>query len=212
MSVLPKIKVLVVDDHPVVRTGLGAIVSSQRDLELVGEAATAAEAIALFEAHLPDISLVDLSLPDRSGVEVITTLRAKSPLAKFVVLTANLGSSDISKALQAGAHAYLFKDATADELLTTIRTVSRGGRYLSPAVGNKLDKTSVHPDLTARELEVLHCLVRGLSNAQVAKKLAVTEETVKTHVGNILGKLGVASRSKAVALSLKSGLVQLDDM
>ncbi|WP_158753465.1 response regulator transcription factor [Dyella sp. S184] len=212
MSVQPKIKVLVVDDHPVVRTGLGAIVSSQRDLELVGQAATAAEAIALFEAHSPDISLVDLSLPDRSGVEVIATLRAKSPLAKFVVLTANLGSSDISKALQAGAHAYLFKDATSDELLTTIRTVSRGGRYLSPAVGSKLDKTTSHPDLTARELEVLHCLVRGLSNAQVAKKLAVTEETVKTHVGNILGKLGVASRSKAVALSLKSGLVQLDDM
>jgi len=155
---------------------------------------------------------VDLTLPDRSGVEVITTLRAKSPLAKFVVLTANLGSSDISKALQAGAHAYLFKDATADELLTTIRTVSRGGRYLSPAVGSRLDKTSGHPDLTARELEVLHCLARGLSNAQVAKKLAVTEETVKTHVGNILGKLGVASRSKAVALSLKTGLVQLDDM
>ena len=212
MSVQPKIRVLVVDDHPVVRTGLGAIVSSQRDLELVGEAATAAEAIALFEAHSPDISLVDLSLPDRSGVEVIATLRAKSPLAKFVVLPANLGSSDISKALQAGAHAYLFKDATSDELLTTIRTISRGGRYLSPAVGSRLDKTAGHPDLTARELEVLRCLIRGLSNAQVARKLAVTEETVKTHVGNILGKLGVASRSKAVALSLKSGLVQLDDM
>lgn len=211
MSVQSKIRVLIVDDHPVVRTGLGAIVSSQRDLELVGEAATAAEAIALFEAHSPDISLVDLSLPDRSGVEVIATLRAKSPLAKFVVLTANLGSSDIAKALQAGAHAYLFKDATSDELLTTIRTVSRGGRYLSPAVGNRLDETVGRPDLTTRELEVLQWIAHGHSNRQIAKQLGIAEETVKTHVRNILDKFGVASRSKAVALSHKLGLVQSEE-
>lgn len=211
MSVKSKIRVLIVDDHPVVRTGLGAIVSSQRDLELVGEAATAAEAIALFEAHSPDISLVDLSLPDRSGVEVIATLRAKSPLAKFVVLTANLGSSDIAKALQAGAHAYLFKDATSDELLTTIRTVSRGGRYLSPAVGNRLDETVGRPDLTTRELEVLQWIAHGHSNRQIAKQLGIAEETVKTHVRNILDKFGVASRSKAVALSHKLGLVQSEE-
>jgi DNA-binding NarL/FixJ family response regulator len=204
-------KVMLVDDHPMVRTGLGAIITSQGDLELVGAAATAAEAIKLFESCLPDITLVDLSLPDRSGVELIRILHAKSPYAKFVVLTANLGGNEIAKALQAGAHAYLFKDATSEEILTTIRTVSHGGRYLSPAVGSKLDETHSRPDLTTRELEVLRWIVRGHSNRQIAKQLSVGEETVKTHVKNILGKLNVASRSKAIAVSHKLGLVQTEE-
>jgi DNA-binding NarL/FixJ family response regulator len=204
-------RVMLVDDHPMVRTGLGAIITAQRDLELVGAAATAAEAIRLFETCSPDITLVDLTLPDRSGVELITILRAKSPHTKFVVLTANLGGHEIAKALQAGAHAYLFKDATSDEILTTIRMVSHGGRYLSPAVGSKLDETSNRPDLTTRELDVLRWIVRGHSNRQIAKQLSVGEETVKTHVKNILGKLGVPSRSKAVALSHKLGLVQSEE-
>lgn len=211
MSVQPKIRVLVVDDHPIVRAGLGAIIGYQEDLELVGEAASAAEAIALFESGAPDVTLVDLSLPDLNGIELIAILHAKSSVARFLVLTANAGGSEIGKALQAGAHAYLFKNAPSEELLSAIRMVFRGGRYLSPAVGRKADEVATHPGLTVRELEVLHWIVRGHSNLQIGREIGVTEDTIKFHVKNILGKLGVSSRSKAVALSLKSGLMQSDD-
>ncbi|HTA65543.1 MAG TPA: response regulator transcription factor [Xanthomonadaceae bacterium] len=207
-----RIRIMLVDDHPVVRAGLAGIVATQSDLELVGEAGTAAEAIEQFARLSPDLSLVDLSLPDRSGIELIGILHAKSPLAKFVVLTGNLGGNDIARAIQAGAHAYLSKDVTADELLTTIRTVSRGARYLSATVGNKVEGAAARPDLTPRELDVLRWIVRGHSNSQIATELALAEETVKTHVKHILGKLGVSSRSKAAAMSLKSGLVQSDEM
>jgi DNA-binding NarL/FixJ family response regulator len=212
MSGQPKIKVLVVDDHPVVRAGLGAIIGYQDDLELAGEAASAAEAIELFESRAPDVTLVDLSLPDLGGIELIAILRAKAPEARFLVLTANAGGDEIGKALHAGAHAYLFKNAPSEELLGAIRTVFRGGRYLSPAVGRRADALATRPQLTARELEVLRWIVRGHSNLQIAREIGVTEDTIKFHVRNILGKLGVGSRSKAVALSLKSGLVRSDDM
>ena len=212
MNTQPEIKVLVVDDHPVVRAGLCAIVGYQEDLELVGEAANAAEAIALFTLRQPDITLVDLSLPDMNGIELIAALRTKSPTAQFIVLTANAGGSEIGKALHAGARAYLFKNAPSDELLSAIRTVFRGGRYMSPTVGRMADEISSHPDLTAREMEVLQWLVRGHSNLQIAKEIGITEDTAKFHVGNVLGKLGVPSRSKAVALSLRSGLVQSEDV
>jgi DNA-binding NarL/FixJ family response regulator len=211
MNEQEKIRVLVVDDHPVVRAGLGAIVGYQEDLELVGEAANAAEAIILFDSGAPDVTLVDLSLPDMSGIDLITILHAKTPTARFLVLTANAGGSEIAKALHAGAHAYLFKNAPSEELLGAIRTVFRGGRYLSPAVGRKADELVIHPELTARELEVLQWIVRGHSNQQIAREISVTEDTIKFHVKNILGKLGVSSRSKAAALSLKSGLVQSEE-
>lgn len=207
MNVQPEIKVLVVDDHPVVRAGLCAIVGYQEDLELVGEAASAAEAIELFTLRQPDITLVDLSLPDMSGIELISVLRARSSVAQFIVLTANAGGSEIAKALHAGAHAYLFKNAPSDELLSAIRTVHRGGRYMSPMVGRMSDEISSHPDLTAREVEVLKWLTHGHSNIQIAKEMGVAEETAKFHVGNVLSKLGVPSRSKAVAMGLKLGLV-----
>ena len=212
MNAEPRIRVLVVDDHPVVRAGIGAIVGYQEDFELVGAAATAAEAIGLFDSHAPDVTLVDLSLPDISGIELIALLRARSPEARFLVLTANAGGSEIQKALHAGAHAYLFKNAPADELMDAIRTVFRGGRYLSPAVGRKSDEVSAHPDLTVREVEVLHWMIKGHSNAQIGRELNVTEDTVKYHAKNIFGKLGVSSRSKAVALSLKSGLMPSGDI
>lgn len=207
MSAARKIRVLVVDDHPVVRAGLCAIVSYQDDLELAGEAATAAEAVALFTLNQPDVTLVDLALPDFSGIELITLLRARSATARFLVLTANAGGSEIAEALRAGAHAYLFKNSSSDELLGAIRTVYSGGRYLSPAVGRKADEAATRPGLTPRELEVLQWLARGHSNLQIARQIAVTEDTAKFHVGNILGKLGVTSRSKAVAMSHKLGLV-----
>ncbi len=212
MNQTPKIRVLVVDDHPVVRAGIGAIVGYQADFELVGAAASAAEAIGLFESHAPDVTLVDLSLPDMSGIELIALLRGKSPRARFLVLTANAGGTEIEKALQAGAQAYLFKNAPSEELMGAIRTVHQGGRYLSPAVGRKAEETATQPSLTVRELEVLRWIARGHSNQQVGHEIGVSEDTIKFHVKNILGKLGVSSRSKAVALSLKSGLMQSDDI
>ena len=212
MNETPKIRVLVVDDHPVVRAGIGAIVGYQADFELVGAAASAAEAIGLFESHAPDVTLVDLSLPDIGGIELISILRAKSPRARFLVLTANAGGTEIEKALQAGAQAYLFKNAPSEELMGAIRTVHQGGRYLSPAVGRKAEETATQPSLTVRELEVLRWIARGHSNQQVGREIGVSEDTIKFHVKNILGKLGVSSRSKAVALSLKSGLMQSDDI
>jgi DNA-binding NarL/FixJ family response regulator len=207
MNAQPEIKVLVVDDHPVVRAGLCAIVGYQEDLELVGEAANATEAIELFTLRQPDITLVDLSLPDMNGIELITVLRTKSRTAQFIVLTANAGGSEIGKALHAGARAYLFKNSPSDELLSAIRTVYHGGRYMSPTAGRMSDEISSHPDLTARELEVLQWLARGHTNLQIAKEIGVSEDTAKFHVGNVLGKLGVPSRSKAVALGHELGLV-----
>ncbi len=208
MSNLPKIRVLVVDDHPVVRAGICSMVSYQSDLELAGEASTAAQAMELFAANEPDITLVDLSLPDLSGIELIAILREKTPEARFIVLTANAGGSEIGKAMHAGARAYLFKNAPPEELLGAIRTVAGGGRYMSPSAGLLADEAAGRPDLTVRELEVLQWLARGHSNLQIARELQVGPETIKFHVANILSKMEVASRSKAVALSHELGLVK----
>jgi DNA-binding NarL/FixJ family response regulator len=208
----PNIRVMVVDDHPVVRAGLGAIVGYQEDMELVGDAASAAEAIGRFDALAPDVTIVDLSLPDMTGIDLIETLHARSPNRRFVVLTANIGGGEIEKAMRAGAHAYLFKNAPSEELLAAIRTVFRGGRYVSPSAGRKADAFDYRADLTARELETLKWVARGHSNLQIAREVGVTEDTVKFHVKNILSKMGVASRGKAVALSLKAGLVLSEDI
>ncbi|MET1162091.1 MAG: response regulator transcription factor, partial [Pseudoxanthomonas sp.] len=170
----------------------------------------AAEAMALFESLAPDVTLVDLGLPDIGGIELISRLHAKSAEARFIVLTANAGGGEIAKALHAGAHAYLFKNGPSAELLTAIRAVSAGGKYLSHAVGHLADSVASHPGLTARELEVLTWIVRGHSNSQIAGELGVVEDTVKSHVKNILMKLAVGSRSKAAAMGLQLGLVRLD--
>jgi len=212
MNVLPNIRVLVVDDHPIVRDGISAIVDHQHDLDVVGQAATAAEAITLFDSLAPDVTLVDLGLPDATGIELITILHAKSAIARFIVLTANAGGSEIAQALHVGAHAYLFKNAPSEELLTAIRTVSGGGRYMSAAVGDMADAIAARPGLTARELEALKWIIRGHSNSQIADEMGVVEETIKSHVKNILVKLGVSSRSKAAALGQKLGLVRPNDL
>jgi DNA-binding NarL/FixJ family response regulator len=212
MNVRPNIKVLVVDDHPIVRDGISAIVDHQHDLDVVGQAANAAEAIALFESLSPDVTLVDLGLPDISGIELIAILRAKSAAARFIVLTANAGGSEIAQAMHAGAHAYLFKNVPSEELLTAIRAVFGGGQYMSAAVGRVSDEIAARPDLTARELEVLKWIVRGHSNAQIAAEMGVVEETIKSHIKNIFVKLRVSSRSKAAALAQKLGLVRSNEL
>ena len=212
MNALPNITVLVVDDHPLIRDGISAIVDHQDDLEVIGQAANAGEAIALFESLGPDVTLVDLGLPDIGGIELIAILHAKSATARFIVLTANAGGGEIAKALHAGAHAYLFKNGPSAELLTAIRAVSSGRRYLSDAVGYLAETVAARPDLTSRELEVLKWIVRGHSNAQISDEMGVVEDTVKSHIKNIHMKLGVSSRSKAAALGLKYGLVRSEEI
>ena len=210
MTIEARIRVLVVDDHPSVRAGLSAVIGYQDDFELVGQAGSAAEAIQLFDATMPDVSLIDLALPDVGGIELITILHAKSAMARFIVLTANAGGSEIAKAVKAGAHAYLFKNAPFDELLNAIRTVFYGGHYMSPAVSQTADAVAAH-HLTGRELEVLNGIVGGLGYTQIASGMGASEETVKFHVKNIFVKLKVNSRSQAAVLAIQLGLVSAGD-
>jgi DNA-binding NarL/FixJ family response regulator len=206
------IRVLVVDDHPVVRSGLAAIISDQPEFKLAGEAATAARAIALVRSHRPHVMLVDLSLPDMDGIDLIATLNRSEPGLYFLVLTTRTGGDDINRALQAGAHAYLFKDTSSEELVSAIRTVAQGGRYVPPVVGRKAEQLPNATELTSREREVLLWLARGGSNEAIGAALGITTETVKSHMKNILGKLGLKSRSEAVALCLRAGLVHLENL
>jgi DNA-binding NarL/FixJ family response regulator len=206
MNIETKIRLLVVDDHPSVLAGLSAVIGYQDDFELVGQAGSAAEAIRVFDAVAPDVSLIDLALPDVGGIELITILHAKSASARFIVLTANAGGSEIAKAVKAGAHAYLFKNAPFDELLNAIRTVFYGGHYMSPEVSQSADSVASH-HLTERELQVLNWIVRGSGYTQIASEVGASEETIKFHVKNIFVKLKVNSRSQAAVLAIQLGLV-----
>jgi DNA-binding NarL/FixJ family response regulator len=163
MNLLPNVKVLVVDDHPMVRDGISAVVDYQDDLEVVGQAANAAEAIALFESLAPDVTLVDLRLPDMDGIELIRILRAKSATARFIVITAEAGGGEIAKALGAGAHAYLFKNGPFAELFTAIRAVPTGGRYLPEAMHHAAASAAAPPESTAPGSEVKRWIVRCLA-------------------------------------------------
>ena len=206
------IRVLVVDDHPVVRSGLVAIISDQADFQLVGAAAGGHEACSLFERFRPDVVLVDLSLPDMDGIDLIAALKRLAAGSYYVVLTTRTGGDDINRALAAGAHAYLFKDSGSTELLAAIRMVAAGGRYVPPPVGRRAEQAPNALELTAREREVLLWMARGLTNEKIGAALAITPETVKSHVKNILGKLGLESRSEAVALCLRAGLVHVENL
>jgi len=206
------IRVLVVDDHPVVRSGLVAIISDQADFQLVGAAADAREACSVFEHIRPDVVLVDLSLPGMDGIELIAALKRIAAGSHYVVLTTRTGGDDINRALAAGAHAYLFKDSASTELLSAIRMVAAGGRYVPPPVGRKAEQAPNALELTAREREVLLWMARGLTNEKIGAALDIAPETVKSHVKNILGKLGLESRSEAVALCLRAGLVHVENL
>ncbi|HEX6832569.1 MAG TPA: response regulator transcription factor [Rudaea sp.] len=205
-------RVLIVDDHPIVRSGLAAIISDQNDLELIGEAPDGTEALALFREREPDVTLVDLSLPDIDGIDLIARMKELGKRSQYVVLTTRTGGDDINRALAAGAHAYLFKDTPSAELLAALRTVAQGGRYVPPTVGRRAEQMPNAMELTQREREVLLWLARGLSNEGIGAALDITTETVKSHMRNILGKLGLKSRSEAVALCLRAGLVHLDNL
>jgi two-component system NarL family response regulator len=206
-----KIRVLIVDDHPVVREGLASIVSREPDLAVVAQAKNGQEALELFRLHQPDLTLLDLSLPDISGVEVISQLMPEFPGSRFAVLSVFDGNEDIYRALKAGALTYLLKDSKPDELLRAIREAASGNRYLTPEVAGKLAQRISEDYLTAREQEVIQLMADGKSNRQIADELGLSEGTVKTHVTNILEKLKVTSRSQAIMEALRRGIVHTEN-
>lgn len=201
------IRILLVDDHQVVRAGIAAILSTEPGIEVVGQAGTGRDAVRMALELTPDITFVDLQLPDMGGFEVIAAVRERAPEARFIVLTVYGGDEDIFRALEAGARAYLRKDVTATELLRAIACVQSGERYLSPAVAARLAGRVGEASLTAREHEVLVQVAAGKTNKEIARLLGVSEGTVKSHLHSILQKLGSQSRSEAIATALRRGLI-----
>ncbi len=204
------IRILVVEDHPIVRQGLVALLNVVEDVEVVGEAEDGVEAIKEFDARHPDVTLIDLRLPKMSGVEVIQRVRSSHSQARFIVLTTFDGDEDIYRALQAGARAYLLKGMTVEVLLSTIRSVHAGKSIIPPAIAQKLAERMATEPLTQREQDVLEEIVRGKSNKEIGAALDISEATVKTHINNLLGKLGVEDRTQAATAAIQRGLVQLD--
>jgi two-component system NarL family response regulator len=203
------IRILVVDDHHVVRQGLVALLKIMPGIEIVGEASDGLEAVTLHRTLRPDITLMDLQLPKLGGVDAITRIRAEAPAARFIVLTTFDGDEDIYRALQAGARAYLLKGMTIDELLHTIRTVHSGKTSISAPIAEKLAGRVSSQELTAREVGVLERIVAGRANKEIASDLNISEATVKTHVNNLLGKLGVTDRTQAATVAIQRGIVHL---
>lgn len=207
-----KIRVLVVEDHNVVRQGLVALLNVAEGLEVVGEAADGAEAVAQYRKHKPDITLVDLRLPRMSGVDVIQRVRMEAPHARFIVLTTYDGDEDIYRALKAGAKAYLLKGMTSEELISTIRLVDEGKSHIPPAIAERLAERMGAEELTPRELDVLEQIVHGKSNKEIGAELDVSEATVKTHINSLLSKLGVTDRTQAATAAIQRGIVPLESL
>ncbi len=206
------IRVLVVEDHNVVRQGLVALLNLVEGIQVVGEAADGVEAIARFREHRPDVTLIDLRLPKLGGVEVIQRVRASAPQARFVVLTTYDGDEDIYRALKSGAKAYLLKGMTTEELIATIREVHAGRSHIPPAIAEKLAERMGTEDLTPRESDVLAHIVSGKRNKQIATELAISEATVKTHINTLLSKLGVTDRTQAATAAIRRGIVPLESL
>jgi len=204
-----RLKVLVVDDHPLMRVGISAIIEASADMTAVAQAGSGEEAIVLFEKHQPDITLIDLRLPVMSGVEVIRSIRQRHPRAKFVVLTTYEGDEDIHQALEAGALGYVIKGMPHEALISALRRVHAGGRYLPAPIAKILEARTPDSDLSPREREVLQLVVRGNSNREIALELGISEATVKTHISVILMRMGVSDRTQAAVAALQRGLVHL---
>lgn len=206
------IRILVVEDHNIVRQGLVALLSVVDGLEVVAEAANGVEAIEQFQKHQPDITLMDLRMPRLSGVEAIQRIRAEFSQARFIVLTTYDGDEDIYRALKAGARAYVLKGMTKEELVSVIRSVHAGKSHLPPLIAERLAERMGTEELTPRERDVLEQIVRGRSNREIAGALNVSEATVKTHINSLLGKLGVADRTQAATAAIQRGIVPLESL
>ncbi len=215
-----KIRILIVDDHAVVRKGIRALLATENDLDVIGEAVDGQEAVALYGELDPDLLLLDLIMPKVNGIEVIKKIKGDHPQAKILVLTSFAADDQVFPAIKAGALGYLLKDTEPDDLINAIRQVYRGESSLSPAVARKVLEEVFHPaekplspdPLTRREVDVLQVLAKGKSNRDIAEELTISETTVRTHVSNILGKLHLASRTEAALYALKEGMADLDDL
>lgn len=205
----PPIQVLIADDHAIFRQGLATIIDRDPEMQVIAQAENGEQAIALFEAHQPDVTLMDLRMPEVEGVAAIGAICAIAKSARIIVLTTYDSDEDIYRGLQAGAKGYLLKETEPDELLNAIRTVHRGQQYIPPDVGAKLAQRLSNPELSERELEVLRSLAQGMSNADIADALSIGEGTVKSHVNRILNKLDVSDRTQAVIVAVKRGIVCL---
>ena len=204
-----KIRIVVVDDHPVVRDGLASMIETQEDMQLVGEGGTGQEAITLYHQLKPDVMLLDLKLPDIDGVQVIETLRATIPDARIVVLTTYVGDVQARRALKAGASGYLLKASLRRDLRDSIRAVHAGSRHIQGEVAADLAQHTADQSLTPRETEILQLIARGYANKLVADRLKIREDTVKAHVSSILFKLNASDRTHAVTIALQRGYFEL---
>jgi DNA-binding NarL/FixJ family response regulator len=205
-----KLKLMLVDDHYLVRMGLASIMALEPDVEVCAEASNGQEARALYRTHRPDVTLMDLRLPDISGTETLQAIRREFPDARIVIISTYVCDEEIYGALQAGAMAYLVKSVQRDELMRAIRKAAKGQRHIPAEVAARLAERVTRSQLSSRELEVLRLLVAGRRNREIAGALDITEGTVKLHVSSILGKLGVADRTEAVTRALQHGIVQLE--
>jgi DNA-binding NarL/FixJ family response regulator len=206
------IRLLIADDHPVVRDGLRAMLATQPDMELIGEAATGTEAVAQAQAFLPDVVLMDLQMPELDGPAAIATLREQAPEVRVLVLTTFGTDADITRAVEAGATGYLLKDAPREQLFGAIRAAARGESVLSPSVATRVlgrMRAPAEEALSPRELEILGAVARGLSNKDIGRQLYVSEATVKTHLLRVFSKLGVDDRTAAVTVALERGIIRL---
>ena len=200
---------MLVDDHALLRTGVANIINLEPDLQVVAEAENGRQAVEAFERHRPDVTLLDLRMPEMEGVEAVRQIRAIDPNARVIVLTTYDTDHDIARALKAGAKAYILKDISADDLINCIRDVLAGKTYLAPAAAAKLAEGVTRVQLTPREMAALRLMADGKANKEIASELAISERTVKTHLGHLFEKLGVTSRTEAIKVATRRGLVRL---
>jgi DNA-binding NarL/FixJ family response regulator len=204
-----KIRILIVDDHPLLRQGILALIADEQDMTVVAEVANGREAIQQFRTHQPDITLMDLQMPEMNGLDAMISIRGEFPEARIIVLTTYTGDVQARRALQAGARAYLLKNSLHKELLDTIRAVHAGRKNLSPEVSFELAEHAAEETLSPLEVRVLHLIADGNSNKEIAARLSVTEDSVKGHVRNILSKLGANDRTQAAMIGVKRGIIQI---
>ena len=209
MSDPTRIRVLSVDDHPLLREGIAAIINNQPDMVLVAQACNAQEAVQQFRKHQPDVTLMDLRLPDKSGIDAMITVRAEFPEARVIILTTFEGDVEIQRALEAGARGYMLKSMPPKELVEVIRQVHAGKKRIPPQLAAQLAEHMSDEDLTPREIEVLSQIAGGNRNRDIAEKLFITEETVKVHIKHIMEKLGASDRTQAVAIGVRRGIIEL---
>jgi DNA-binding NarL/FixJ family response regulator len=210
MTITPKpIRIALVDDHPLLRQGIAALLADQSDMKLLAQASTGLEAVEQFRIHQPDVMLMDLQMPGMNGIDAMIAIRGEFPDARFIVLTTYTGDVQIVRALKAGARAYLLKSLLHRELLDTIRAVHAGQKRIPAEVAAELADHAADDSLTPREIEVLRLIAAGNANKLVADQLSITEETVKAHVKNILSKLDANDRTHAVTIGLKRGIIEL---